>query len=188
MSIAQEIDAPPSHKNERGLSFSLATAGLGLGGFYRKALPHFIHLGVNLEFFILRDDKEFEFIDNFGRAFKINDVNRFFTIPLTVELKKRMFTNDIEDDFRPHILAQAGVIYGMNFPRDIFVDEDVVKPKNQFEFTYNFIVGIGVDVTTRENYFFTIRTQYRYVFFPEIIAGKRNHSAFEIKLELGGQL
>ena len=187
-SKVDEYESLPTHKNERGFSFSLASAGMGLGGFYRFALANFIHVGVDLEFFILRDEKEFEFVDPFGNAFKINDVNRFFTIPLNIELKKRLFANDIEDNFRPHLMAQAGLIYGMNFPRELYIDEKVVQPDNEFQFSYNLLIGFGVDVETRENFFFTIRPQYRYVFFPEKIAGKRNHSAFEIKMEIGGQL
>ncbi len=184
---SDDLESVPTHKNERGLSFSLASSGLGVGGFYRFALPNFLYIGADLEFFILRDDKEFEFVDGFGNAFKINDVNRFFEIPLNIELKKRLFANDIEDNFRPHLMAQAGVIFGMNFPRELLIDEKAVQPDNEYELSYNLLVGFGVDVTTRENFFFTVRPQFRYVFYQNKIAGKRDHSAFEIKLEIGGQ-
>lgn len=183
-----EVEAPPSHKNERGFSFSLSSSGLGIGGFYRLALPAYTHLGFDLEFFAVRDDKEFEFVDPFtGTAFKINDANRLFLIPAAVELKKRLFANSIEDNFRPHVMLQAGAIYGMNFPQDVLINGETIRPKNQFEFTFDVLVGFGVDFSTRANFFATVRPQYRFVYFANEIAGKTNHSVFEIKFEIGGQ-
>lgn len=169
------------HKNELGLNFSLAMSGFGVGGFYRIALPAYSHIGVNLNFFVMRDEKEFEYYDFLGRSVKANDINRLFFIPLNVEFKKRLFAADIEDDFRPHFIIQAGAIYGMNYPRP----EEL---KNEHRFSYNFVLGFGADITNKDKYFVTIRPQYRVVYFSEGIAQRKNHSSFEIKLELGSRL
>ncbi|RMI14395.1 MAG: hypothetical protein D6681_05210 [Calditrichaeota bacterium] len=186
---AQEdnLESVPVHKNEKGLSFSLATSGLGLGVLYRKALPSFFYVGVNLEFFMLRDDHELEIFDPvFGQFVKINDENNLFIIPLNLEVKKRLFANDIENNFRPHVLAQVGAVFGMNFPNDIvtFTGQRIDKD-NEFRLTYDALIGLGVDFTTRKDYYATIRTQYRYAYFPKSIAGKKDHSAFEIRFEVG---
>lgn len=182
----------PVHMKERAFSFSLSTSGLGLGGTYRFPLPNYSHIGINLEFFVMRDDKEVEFYDPyFGYPVKLNNPNRLFLIPANVELKKRLFTNSIEDNFRPHLMLQVGGVYGMNFPReDAFIlDQDNNRRSldNEYQFTYNVVLGFGVDFTTRKNYFATIRPQYRLTFFSEEIANDKNHSAFEIKFEIGGQ-
>lgn len=169
------------HKDEIGFNFSLAMSGFGIGGFYRKALPSYSYFGANVNFFIMRDEKEFEYVNRFGQVVKANDINRLFFIPLNLEFKKRLFASDIEDNFRPHFIIQAGVIYGMNFPRP----EEL---KNEYQFAYNFVLGFGADITNREKYFVTIRPQYRVIYFNDEIAQKRNHSTFEIKLELGGRL
>lgn len=189
------LEAEPSHKNERAFSFSLSTNGLALGGLYRFKLPNYTHLGINLEFFAIRDDNEIAIVDPFtGRPFKLNDANRMFMIPVNLELKKRLFTHSIEDDFRPHLMFQAGGAYGMNFPKEVLIDTNSdgvlerVQPDNQFQLTYNLLAGFGVDIKTRGNFFATIRPQYRYTFFPETIAGKKDHSTFEIKIEIGTQL
>ncbi|MGH1365172.1 MAG: hypothetical protein ACRBF0_16550 [Calditrichia bacterium] len=177
------------HKNEGGFSISLASNGIGIGGFYRIAMPNFFYTGVNLEFFVLRDDKETDIAFNtaFGpQVAKFNDINRFFTVPLNVELKKRIFTSSIENNFRPHLLGQTGVVFGMNFPNTVLVEGVEVRPDNQYEISYNLVGGIGVDFATRENYFATVRLQYRYVLFNQEIASKENHSAIEIKFEIGG--
>ncbi len=179
---AQEEDLSTVHTNELGVNFSLGMSGFGLGGFYRKALGSYAFIGVNVNFFIMRDDKEFEYFDPvLGYSRKANDINRLFFIPLNLEFKKRLFAEDIEDNFRPHFIIQGGLIYGMNFPKPD-------QLKNESQFTYNFVFGFGADITNKEKYFITIRPQYRIIYFSDEIAQKKNHSSFEIKLELGGRL
>ncbi len=121
-----EIDQPMAvHKNERGFSISLASNGIGIGGFYRFAMGGFSYVGINTEFFVLRDDKETDIAFNtaFGpQVAKFNDINRFFTVPVNMEFKKRIFTSSIEINFRPHLIWQGGVVFGMNFPITIIVD------------------------------------------------------------------
>lgn len=176
-----EPESPIVHKDELGLNFELAMSGLGVGGFYRKAISGYSYLGVNLNFFVMRDEKEFEYYDVYGYPAKANDINRLFFIPLNLEFKKRLFVEDIEDNFRPNFVIQGGIIYGMNFPR-------LEGLKNESAFSYNFVIGIGADITNRDKYFISIRPQYRIIYFPEEIAQKKNHSNFEIKVELGGRL
>ena len=181
------IETVPIHKNERGFTVSLATSGLGLGGVYRWALPLYSHIGFSLEFFIVRDDNEFELYDPYFNQFiKVNDVNRMFTIPVSIEFKKRLFVNSIENNFRPHLLIQVGGVYGMNFPNEALVNGNIIKPDNEYEFAPSLLGGFGVDFTTRESYFATLRVQYRYAYFQNSIAGKKDHSSFEIKFEIGG--
>lgn len=179
---AQEVDESIIHANEMGVNFALGMSGFGFGGFYRKALGSYTYVGVNLNFFIMRDDKEFEYFDPIlGISRKANDINRLFFIPLNLEFKKRLFAEDIEDNFRPHFIIQGGLIYGMNFPKPD-------QLKNESQFTYNFVLGFGADITNKEKYFITIRPQYRIVYFSDEIAQKKNHSNFEIKIEIGGRL
>jgi hypothetical protein len=170
------------HTDEVGINLSLAMSGFGFGGFYRKALGSFTYIGTNVSFFIMRDDKEYEYYDPyFGGSVKSNDINRLFFIPFNLELKKRLFADDIEDGFRPHVILQGGVIYGMNFPK-------IEELNNESEFSYNFVFGFGIDITNKGNYFITIRPQYRIIYFSHEIAQKKNHSNFEIKVEVGGRL
>lgn len=180
-----DYDAPPSHQNEYGVGVTMAMSGFGLGGYYRVALPHYWHLGGELDFYMMRDNKEFEIYDPyFGYYYQINNVNRLFFIPFSVDLKKRLFVNDIEDDFRPYVIGGAGGVVGLNFPRKSQVEGDYPK-KNEYEVTANIYLGIGVDIKTRDNFYFSIRPQYRFLFFPNSIAGARDHSGFEIRLEIG---
>jgi len=191
--IGQEyLDFPPKHGNEYGAGITLAMSGFGLGGFYRMSLPGYFHAGASLDFYMMRDDNEFTYYDYWGIPRQINKFNRLFLVPLSVELKKRIFENSIEDDFRPYLVGIGGLTFGMNFPQYnpqfayLTPEEQARLPRdNEYRLSLNLGVGFGIDITTSENYFFSIRPQYRIIYFPKNIAGKSNHSTFEIRLEIG---
>ena len=187
----QEI--PPQHFNEYGLGITLAMSGFGLGGFYRVAFPNFFHVGASLDFYMMNDENEFTYYNLVGYPVKVNDFNRLFIIPLAVELKRRLFYNDIEEGFRPYIVGLGGVTFGMNFPRDNDIEFSTLPPEEQerlprddeFRLSLNFGFGVGIDFTTNESFYLSVRPQYRFIYFPKTIAGKNNHSNFEIRVELG---
>jgi hypothetical protein len=179
---SQVYTSKVTHRDEVGGGFIVAMSGIGFGGFFRKAIFGFSYFGVNVNFFLMRDDKEFEYIDPItGFPAQANKVNRLFYIPVNLEFKKRLFANSIEDNFRPYFTLQGGIIYGMNFPKEEALE-------NQFEFGYNFLIGFGVDVRSNDNAFFSIRPEFRFINFKNAIAGKKDHSTFEIQIEIGGRL
>jgi hypothetical protein len=191
--FAQYEDLPPIHENEFGAGITLAMSGFGLGGFYRFGLPSYFHIGVAGDFYVMRDENEFTGYDIYGYPVQVNKFNRLFLIPISVELKKRLFQESIEEGFRPHMTVAGGVTFGMNYPRNnsyefslLPLEEQERLPReNEFRYTFNFAIGIGADITTNETLFISIRPQYRFIYFPESIAGNKNHSNFEIRVELG---
>ncbi|OGB67658.1 MAG: hypothetical protein A2Y94_09260 [Caldithrix sp. RBG_13_44_9] len=194
--MAQYEESVPLHGNEYGAGITLAMAGFGLGGFYRISLPGYFHVGVNLDFYMMRDENEFTYYDYWGYPRQINKFNRLFIIPLSVDLKKRFFYNSIEDDFRPYFIGLGGLTFGMNFPNENDLEFSYLPPEeqarlpreNEYQLSLNIGFGIGVDVTTNQEYFLSLRPQYRFIYFPQPIAGQTNHSNFEIRLELGKRL
>jgi hypothetical protein len=191
--LAQYEEVPPQHLNEYGAGITLAMSGFGLGGYYRKALPDFFHVGASIDFFMMRDENEFTYYDSFGVPRQFNKFNRLFIIPLSVEIKRRLFQNSIEESFRPHVIALGGVTVGMNFPRENEVERSQLPPEEQerlpqndeYRVSFNIGLGLGIDFTSNESYYVSIRPQFRLIYFPEPIAGDSNHSTFEIRLELG---
>lgn len=192
-SFAQYDDLQPKHADEYGAGITIAMSGFGLGGFYRIALPNFYYIGANLDFYMLRDEKEFSYYDPYFGPIEANKFNRLFLIPLNIEFKKRFFQNSIDEGFRPYVIALSGLTFGMNFPRNNNFEFSLLPPEeqkrfpreNEYRFTFSFAIGAGVDFTTSDNFYFSIRPQYRFNHFAKSIAGKENHSSFEIRLELG---
>jgi hypothetical protein len=192
-SYSQYEDLPPQHLNEYAMGITLSMSGFGLGGIYRKAFPNYFHVGLGLDFYMINDENEFTYYNYVGYPIKINDFNRLFLIPLSAELKRRLFYNDVEDSFRPYIVGLGGITFGLNFPRDNDIEFSTLPPAEQerlpredeFRLSFNLGLGVGIDFTTNENFYLTVRPQYRFIYFPKAIAGKTNHSNFEIRVELG---
>ncbi len=190
---SQYEEIPPQHLNEYGAGITLAMSGFGLGGFYRLAFPNFFHVGASVDFFMMRDEFEFTYYDYYGVPRQFNKFNRLFIIPLSIELKRRLFQNSIEESFRPYVVGLGGLTFGMNFPRANELERSQLPPEEQerlptedeYRLSFNVGLGIGIDFTSNESYYVSIRPQFRLIYFPEPIAGKSNHSTFEIRLELG---
>lgn len=193
---AQEYsDLPPKHGDEYGAGITLAMSGFGLGAFYRFSLPAYLHAGASLDFYMMRDENEFTYYDYWGIPRQLNKFNRLFLVPFSAEIKRRLFQDSIEDDFRPYLVALGGLTFGMNFPQEnpqyIFLPPEQqarIPQKNEYRLSMNLGVGLGIDITTNESYFFSVRPQYRFIYFPQDIAGKSNHSTFEIRLEIGKRM
>ena len=99
--MAQYEESVPLQGKEYGAGITLAMAGFGLGGFYRIPLPGYFHVGMNLDFYMMRDENEFTYYDYWGYPRQINKFNRLFIIPLSIDLKKRFFYNSIEQTCHP---------------------------------------------------------------------------------------
>ncbi len=186
--FAQYEDTEPLHGDEYGAGITVAMSGFGLGGFYRFSLPNYFFVGGNVDFYMMRDPKEFTYYDYYYGPVELNKTNRLFLIPVSVELKKRLFTDTIEDNFRPYVIGLAGATFGMNFPKNNSSDPNAVHRDNEFGLTFDFAIGTGIDFTTSQDYFISIRPQYRFIYFPTAIANQKNHSNFEIRIELGKRL
>lgn len=179
-----EEDPPPVVKNHRGLVYSLLESGSGIGIFYEVPFPEFYHLGLALDVIMIRDDGQIDGIDYYGRPFSIGKRNNVFLFDLMATVKKRLFTNELDDSFRPFLLASAGPVYGMNFPE---YSEDILgnKTRKQFAWTLAASIGAGLDADLDGGYFFGFRTQYRLMPFPEKIGEVENHSMIDIRFEVG---
>lgn len=183
---AQYKDFAAHHSDEYGAGITVAMSGFGLGGYYRFALPNFFFVGANLDLYMMRDEKQLDYYDPYWQVYvERNKQNRLFVIPLAVELKKRLFQDNIEENFRPYIIGMGGLTFGMNFPKDYYRNGQKISRDNEYQTTFNFAIGAGIDFTTRDAYYLSIRPQYRINYFPTQIAGKKNHSNFEIRLEIG---
>ncbi len=185
--IYVEDKSRPAPADQRGFAVILGMNGFGFGVSYRKALPHYFSVGGNAEIFIARGEREISVYDPYTNGYyTLNKPSQLFFLPINAELKKQLFTEVIEENFQPHIFLQGGAIVGMNFPDKRYYEiRGEPVPPREFKISYNFVVGIGADIVSNQSVYLTIRPQFRYVYFPQTIAGQNNHSAFEISLEFG---
>jgi hypothetical protein len=176
-----EDDLLRQAKTEAGIVFTMAETGTGFGAFYALPFGDIFHVGATIDAYFLRDSKEFQYMDYYGRYFSANDVNNVYIFDVMITLKRRLFANDMHDSFRPFITGGFGPVYGYNSPEDD-------RLPNQEEFTFGGFLGAGADISVDKKFFISIRGQYRFLPFSKRLGETNNHSMFELRFEIGKRL
>lgn len=172
-------DPEPKVYKQGGVAFSVVELGTGIGGFYSVPLKHFWHVGISSDFFLLRDENQIDIIDPWtGIPVTINKENNAYVLDLMFSLKKRLLARKIDDSLRPFLAAGAGPMYGINFPID-------KKKKDEYRWAWSVFGAAGVDIALESMYFLGLRLQYRVIKFNQTFTGKKDHSTFDIRLEIG---
>jgi opacity protein-like surface antigen len=171
-------------KRQVGLGFAMVESGSSLGFFIGWPLLQDYHFGFAFDGFILRDSKQVDTYDPYsGMPYSMNKQNNVYIFDLTVTMKKRLFKQDLSDEFRPFISAGLGPVYGMNFP-ETSRDANNLAKKDEYRWTMGGFVGAGVDFSVKSNHLVSIRAQYRVMPFAETLGERENHSMFELRFEL----
>lgn len=181
-----EEDPKPTILKHWGGAFSLLETGSGMGFYYEKPVPYFMHLGLVLDGFMLRDKNEVQVYNPINPSVPVTlgKVNNAFIFSLMASVKKRVLEDVFDDSARPFFYAAAGPVFGMNFP-EYETDSKGDKLKDQFRWTVGGVIGAGVDFTVENNLFFGFKTQYRFLPFFDTLAERKDHSMIDIRLEIG---
>ncbi len=172
-------DPEPKINKQGGVAFSVVELGTGIGGFYAVPLKYFFHVGVEADFFLLRDENQIDVIDPWtGLPITINKENNAYMFDLLFTVKKRLLPREIDDSLRPFVMAGLGPVYGINFPED-------PNLKDEYRPGFSGYFAAGVDITLERQYFLGMRLQYRVIQFKEKFAKRTDHSTFDIRLEIG---
>lgn len=110
--------AEPGPLSAMGIDLLVSNGGFGLGTFYRRAYSEDLAAFLDLSFSEAKDDEEKDFVDYYGRLVTPGKVNRFLVIPLFAGVQRRLFREEIVDNFRPFVSAAAGPVMLYVFPAD----------------------------------------------------------------------
>jgi hypothetical protein len=120
---AQSIgDVAPAEKNiefpsnSLGLDLMIGDGGFGLGGGYKKEISNVLTYFVDFSISEVKDDREFEYIDYWGRIIVVGKKNRIFQIPLNIGLQYRLFRESLTDNLRPYISLGVGPNFVITTP------------------------------------------------------------------------
>ena len=125
---AQPLPEPPPEGPEHygtglGASILLTNYGFGLGGIYRTAVSEETSLVAELSVGAGKDEREQEFfIGFFGDTVVPFKRSYFLIAPLHIGLERRLFSEAIENSFRPFAQLLAGPALGYQWP--YFEDEN----------------------------------------------------------------
>ncbi|MCA0388916.1 MAG: hypothetical protein LCH52_10520 [Bacteroidetes bacterium] len=112
----------PFPPNTLGLDLMIGEAGFGLGGFYRKDLSEELTWFTDFSISEVKDDREFEYIDYWGRIIVVGKKNRIFQIPFSTGFQYRLFKESLTENLRPYISIGVGpnLIVTTPFEKEFF--------------------------------------------------------------------
>src|SRR6056297_3642590 len=118
--IVEEMVSTPLNANYKsGLTFDFVVNnfGFGIGGQYRRVLAPQMEGIINLRVTGLRDASEQTFTDVFfGQQVVPNKFQRAFAFPVMTGLRKRLFADSVQDQYRFFVSASAGAVAAFSFP------------------------------------------------------------------------
>ena len=118
----QEIISPKNlydegYKSGLGFTFGLNDFGFGAGIQYRRGFSPYLEGLLNFKIAGLRDPREQTHIDfYFGNRTIASKYNRVITFPVTVGMKRRLFAENITDNFRVHTAMSIGPSFAAVIP------------------------------------------------------------------------
>lgn len=99
-----------------GFKLSLTNSGLGFGGYIRDSLNAQSAGLFEISAEAGKDEREVAFFNRFGQRSVPGKANYLFVVPMRVGLQRRLFKDQIEDNFRPFIQVAAGPTLAWEYP------------------------------------------------------------------------
>lgn len=179
----------PTFRNSWGINLLVSTNGFGLGSFLRHEYSDDISGYVDFSISEAKDDAEKDYIDYFGNTYTPGKINRFLVLPLYVGIEKRLFQDEIVDNFRPYVNAAAGpvMIYVFPYNEEYFTALGDGHPK----YTMGGYVGMGAYFGSERSSILGLNIRYYYIPYPggieslQYTAPKTQFGGFFITLNFG---
>jgi hypothetical protein len=182
---------PVSRTNSWGIDLMVSTNGFGLGTFYRHEYSDELSGFLDFSISEAKDDDEVEYIDIYGNTFTPGKVNRFLVMPVFLGLEKRLFKDDILDNFRPYINGAAGpaIIYVFPYDQEYFS----ALGKGQPKYTFGGYIGVGAFFGSEQSNILGLNLRYYYLPYFSGLESLQNVSktqfgGFYITLNFGSTL
>jgi hypothetical protein len=152
---------PDAFNRAFGVDIMISTNGFGLGMFYRREYSDDFSGAIDFSISEARDEDEKDFTDIYGRPITLGKVNRFLVLPLFVSVEKRMFRDDILDNFRPYIAAAVGpsMIYVFPYNEEYFS----ALGKGRLRYTFGGYVGAGAYFGSERSSLLGLNIRYYFV-------------------------
>ncbi len=175
--------------NSWGIGLMVSTNGFGMGTFYRHEYTDDVTGYIDFAISEAKDDDEREYVDYWGQTYVPGKINRFLVLPLFVGVEKRLFKDDIVDNFRPYINAAAGpaMIYVFPYNEEYFTALGQGHP----QYTIGGYIGAGAYFGSERSNLLGINIRYYFVPYPDGIesmtnvAPKKQFGGFYITLNFG---
>ncbi len=187
--LVPEAEPESFPNNAFGLDIMFSDGGFGLGTFYRYRLSSSTTFFTDFSMSEAKDEKEFEYVDYYGRTFTVGKKNRVFMLPLNFGLQYRLFKKVIYDNLRPYVNFGVGPAMVITTPYDQEFFNAFGSAK--LRVTTGGYVGFGANFGLDKSSLVGINFRYYIIHFfdqgVESLAGrfKKDIGGFFITLNIG---
>ncbi len=189
MEPSTTLDLPESvFQNSLGVDIMISTNGFAAGMFFRHEYSDETSAFIDLSLSESKDEDEKEFIDIYGRSFTPGKINRFLLLPVFLGIQKRVFKDDILDNFRPYVTGAVGTTMIFVFP----YNEEYFSAlgKGQPKYTVGGYLGAGAYFGSERSSLLGINLRYYFIPYFNGIESmqnvrKKQFGGFYISLSLG---
>jgi len=119
LTVEERVSTPLCRNYQSGLTFDFVVNnfGFGIGGQYRRVLAPQMEGIFNMRITGLRDASEQTFTDVFfGQQIVPNKFQRGFGFPAMIGLRKRLFADKVQDQYRFFVTASVGGVAAFTYP------------------------------------------------------------------------
>ena len=156
-----------------GLDLDFSYFGFGMGIFWQKNIAKDWDLISDFTFSNVKNSDEFEpYYSDINQFYTLGKINRVYMFPLTVGLKKFLFTDELSDSFRPYLSLGGGPTFILSTPytEGSIEGGDKVSIFESFKdmswFTrFGFYVGVGSEFQTSAILYTAINVRYYYIHY-----------------------
>jgi len=173
---------PNAFHNSWGINLLVSTNGFGLGSFYRHEYSDDISGFLDFSISEAKDDDEKDYYDYYtGQRFTPGKVSRFLVLPLFVGVEKRLFADEIMDNFRPYVNIAGGpaMIFVFPYNEEYFNALGHGSPK----YTFGGYIGLGAFFGSERSNLLGLNVRYYFIPYP---GGLESITGLPAKKEFGG--
>ncbi|HLX11932.1 MAG TPA: hypothetical protein VKS81_03885 [Bacteroidota bacterium] len=175
----------PHPEHTWGVNILMSTNGFGMGTFYKKEFSDEYSGFVDFSISEAKDDQAIDYTDPYtGLTYTPGEVNRFLVLPLMFGIEKRMFKDDIIDNFRPFLTAGVGpsMVYVFSDSNDFFTD----LGHGQAKYTFGGFIGGGAYFGAPGSNVMGLNVRYYFIPYPHGLPSFDTNGVITNKSQFGG--
>ncbi len=148
-------------RNHWGIGFMYTDNGFGVSGTYFKNIGRTTDLTFKLAISGVTDPSEVEYYDFYGNSYTAGKVNRVYLTSLSIGIKKNVFYDDIEGNFKPFVKTGIAPAFVLTTPydRSFFKAFGYAQPG----FAFGGYAGIGIEYQESNSIGLSISADYYYL-------------------------